>query len=99
MAFIPRRTIESSQSNRSRASSMWRHRGRSNARGLAPSLLLAGKTQQREQPVGDMVRGGLVPGKQQEHTSRHQLVVGETVAILLEIDQLRQQVVSRQRTA
>ena len=46
-----------------------------------------------------MVRSGLVPGEQQEHASRDQLVIGETVAILLEICQVGQQVGSRSRAA
>src|SRR6185503_11375554 len=45
------------------------------------------------------MRGGLVPGEQQQDAHRHQLVVGQAIAVVVERDQLGQQVALRRRAA
>ncbi len=58
----------------------------------------SGMVEQREQPVADEVGGGLESGREEEDDRRDQLVVVQLVALLLDVDQLREQIVGRLRT-
>jgi len=71
------------------------HRGRRERRVFPQALELPGETQQRLQAVADVVRGRLMPGEEQEHAHRHQLLLPEPLAVVLEVHQRAQQIALR----
>ena len=62
---------------------------------VTQTLQLGRVLQQREQPVADEVRGRLETGTEQEDDGTDQLVMVELVTLLLDVDELGEQVVSR----
>ena len=60
---------------------------------------LVGMPQQRQNAVGDEVRGRLVPGDEQQDAGGDQFGLGELVALFLDQDQPGQQVVARRAAA
>ena len=61
----------------------------------AEALELVGVAKQRQHPVGDEVVRGRMPGAEQQPAGRVELAKGQTVALLLYGEQVREQIVTR----